>query len=317
MPFSCCDRNFQVDCSKDTVLEFNRIKTHLASRTKHSQTDSNEKCPDAEITRPRISAVEFESLDDVADLVEFSKHADKNPKVVSWTVNDAMRIIRPFIGLAPQDWPTESERVQLLLSLEVPDSKAPKELLDFMSGPLEEYEAKWMFPVDGCLSRAHITISLNDIFSVIKPLAEKEWCAWTEDEVENVVQVLGGGPAIDAQGVTPEADSAWWQFYDKWEQYLINNPAIKRRVDPYCVFINVMGKIPPPGLDASFQQYPPRNVVAALRAAGALSPPVNGCLYVRSFATQAAASHFVGWMQSRFADLRAWVTKGGAMPVYY
>ena len=130
----------------------------------------------------------------------------------------------------------------------------------------------------------------------------------------NVVQVLGGGPAIDAQGATPEADSTWWQFYDKWEEFLINNPAIKRRVDPYCVFINVIGQIPPPGLDVSFQQYQPRNVIGALRA---LSPPVNGCLYVRSFSTQAAASHFVGWMQSRFAGLRAWVTKGGAMPVYY
>ncbi len=306
--------NFQGDRSRETALEFSRIQSHLASRVKHSQTDSEEKCPDSEITRRRIDMVQLESLEDVADLVEFSNQAYENPKIVSWTVNDAMRIIRPFIGLSPRDWPTESERMQLLLSLKVPVSTAPKELLDFMSGPLEEYEAKWMFPVDGCLSRAHITISLNDIFSVIKPLAEKESCAWTAEEVENVVQVLGGGPAIDGHGATPEADSAWWQFYDKWEPYLINNPAIKRRVDPFCVFINVMGGIPPPGLDASLQQYPPHNVARVVRALGA---PVNGCLYVRSFSTLAAATHFVGWMQSRFADLRAWVTKGGAMPVYY
>ena len=178
------DSNFQGDCSKETVSGFSRIKNHLESRIKHSQTDSEEKCPNAEINRCRVNMVELESLDDVADLVEFSKQAETNTKIVSWTVNDAMRIIRPFIGLAPRDWPTESERLQLLLSLEVPESTAPKELLDFMSGPLEEYEAKWMFPVDGCLSRAHITISLNDIFPAIKPLAEKESCAWTAEEVE-------------------------------------------------------------------------------------------------------------------------------------
>lgn len=90
----------------------------------------------------------------------------------------------------------------LLESLEVPESAGPSQaaLKKFMSGPLAECEAKWRYPDDGCLNQVHITLSFNDnIYELIKPMAEKEINLWTDVEVEAAATILGGWPSINAR----------------------------------------------------------------------------------------------------------------------
>ena len=142
---------------------------------------------------------------------------------------------------------------------------------------------------------------------VDKPIKE-----WTDSEVEAAVQLLGGGPSLDGREATPEADDAWWSFVDKWSEFLCENPAIKRKVDPFWVFIDVLGVAPPPALAGALAAFSP--VPGAAAAAG---PGLNGSAYVLPFGNLGDARHFIGWLQGSVPGLRAWLINNIAAPVYY
>jgi hypothetical protein len=265
-------------------------------------------------SKNNMSVEQFETLDDVADLVAFADGAHKNGLDVTaaWPPEAALRIIGPLLNRSPKDWPCESRRIELLERLLLDEASAPRQIREFMRGPLIEYHANWRVPSNSCLWQAHVTHSLNSVFPIIKPMVDKPSKEWTDTEVEAAVQLLGGGPSLDGREATPEADDAWWRFVDKWSDFLCENPAIKRRVDPFWVFIDVLGVAPPPALAGALAGFPP----VAGAAAGAGSG-LNGSAYVLPFGTREDARHFIGWLQGSVPGLRAWLTNNIVAPVYY
>jgi hypothetical protein len=220
-----------------------------------------------------------------------------------------MRIISPLLHRSPKEWPCE-----LLERLLVDEESVPKSAQSFMQGPLLEYHANWRVPSRLCLWQAHVTHSLNGVYSVIKPMVDKPSSEWTEGEVEAAVQLLGlgGGPSLDGRGVSQEADDAWWRFVDKWSKFLVEHPAIQRRVDPFWVIIDLLGVSAPPALAGALAGFPPASGLAV-----GPGPGLNGSAYFLPFAAGADARHFIGWLQASVPGLRARLTKNVSAPVFY
>ena len=289
------------------LADISRMKDSTEARKKRRFTKF-------QTSKIEMSVEKFEALDDVADLVSFADGAHKGGLNVTatWPPEAVLRIIAPLLNRPPKDWPCESRRIELLERLLVDETSAPRRVREFLQGPLLKYHTHWRVPSKSCLWQAHVTHSLNSILPIIKPMVDKPSKEWTGSEVEAAVQLLGGGPSLDGREATPEADDAWWQFVDKWSDFLCENPAVKRRVDPFWVFIDVLGAAPPPALAGVLARFPP--VAGAAVGAG---PGLNGSPYVLPFGTRDSARHFIGWLQGSVPGLRAWLTSNVVAPVYY
>lgn len=170
---------------------------------------------------------------------------------------------------------------------------------------------KWENVGDNCLWQANVTYSMKTILDVVAPMIHKASKDWTDSEIESAVQVLGGGPSIEAAGASNEEMSDWGIFVEKWETFVYQNPAILRRVDPFYVIIDVFGAPPPAALAGAVAAFPPAG--SAFPGPG---PGLNGSPYILPFARLEYASYFVGHIQNSCPGLRAWVTRNVMAPIH-
>ncbi len=251
-----------------------------------------------------------ESLEDIEDLVKFAK-AHENDSLASWSAAAVSRIIAPLLNLPPEHWPLQSKRVELLGILPVDDEDSTPENQNFIEGPLAEYIERWENVGDNCLWQADVTYSINHILNVVAPMVHKAAKDWTHSEIESAVQVLGGGPSIEAAGASSEEMRDWEIFAEKWETFVYNTPAILRRVDPFYVILDVFGAAPPAALAGAIAAFPPPG--SAFPGPG---PGLNGCPYILPFARLEHASYFVGHIQHACPGLHAWVTRNVVAPLH-
>ena len=249
-------------------------------------------------------------LEDIQDLVKFAK-AHENDGFTSWSAAAASRIIAPLLNLPPERWPLQSRRVELLGNLPVDDEDTTPEIENFIEGPLAEYIEKWEKVGDNCLWQADVTYSIKHIMSVVAPMVHKATKDWTHSEIESAIQVLGGGPSIEAAGASGEEMRDWAIFDEKWETFVYQNPAILRRLDPIYVIINVFGAAPPVALAGAIAAFPPAG--STFPAPG---PGLNGCPYLLPFLNMEHATYFVGYIQNACPGLHAWVSRNLHAPFH-
>lgn len=92
----------------------------------------------------------------------------------------------------------------------------------------------------------------------------------------------------------------------------MENPKIRREVDPYFVIIDVLGVVANAAIAPSIANFPPTKSPANPPGA-----PVNGNVHLLPFESQADARQFIGWIQRAVPGLRCWLTNNIAAPVYY
>ncbi len=271
---------------------------------------SNSACTQASKEENYSGSDHLESLEDIEDLVQFAK-AHEDDSFASWSAAAVSRIIAPLLNLPPEHWPLQSRRVELLGILPVDGEDSTPENQNFIEGPLAEYIDKWENVGENCLWQANVTYSIKHILNVIASMIHKAIKDWTHSEIESAVQVLGGGPSIEAAGASNEELRDWGIFVEKWEAFVYKNPSILRRVDPLYVILDVFGAPPPAALAGAIAAFPPAGSAFPGPGAG-----LNGSPYILPFARLEHATYFVGYIQLACPGLRAWVTKNVVAPLH-
>ena len=122
------------------------------------------------------SVAAMESLADVLDLAATASAADE------WSVEEAQRILAPLRTRAPIDWPCDSQRLELWdRRVFDRDACSDASLLAFLDSDLEEYKARYATPAAGCLRMQDTCVSLDEVYSVIKPLLPLPSAEWTDE----------------------------------------------------------------------------------------------------------------------------------------
>ena len=254
-----------------------------------------------------MSIADIEAMDDISDLRDAPLPSAGS---VSWSVKDFRRIIAPFLNRAPKDWPPGSLRIELLSSREYPPHNALcLEEITFLVSSLRNYEENYR-DSPGCWRYDSLSVPVQDLHEIVKPLIEAGVSNWTPALIEPAVEILRGRNSVDSRNATAEALEAWWTFQELWVPYVTEHPDLQRKLDPYFIVLDIGGGVPA-GLQGHIANYPPAGC-----AFGA-PVPLNGSNFVFASPSRQAAAHFVGTLQVNMPGLRAWITQGNiAAPTY-
>lgn len=253
-----------------------------------------------------MSAQDIEGMADVEDLLSADGQTPLNSAPAT-----IRRLISPLQHLELQDWPLESNRVNIITQLEFDVENLECDMRLFFEKTLPLYLSDFQFCAKDCLRRDQPSVHISEICKAIQGLVGVPIVKWPEECIERCVATLRGRSSIDARGARGEDIDSWFQFAPTWLKFVSDNPRILRIMDPFWVVINVVGTAPTANLLAAIAAYP---------LVGSTAPPLNagldGCPYYIPFASHPDARHFAGYIKGA-CGLHSWVTSTNCNPPVY
>ncbi len=259
-------------------------------------------------------------------------YAYQQPFGKRWTSDQARQILGPLLTTPVEKWndgiQDTSRRIDIFCMLGMDYHEMGEELYKWVMRTLP----KWVAPPpppSQCIVRPphERDVRAADLHPYIKPLLEKDWEDWDHQEVEPIVELLGGRSSVLAEG-NMEAASSYMRFCVPWASYLNAHPKVKARVDPILVIAVVGGGAAlPQGFAKAVTNYPGFTAQVppggAAVPAGTLplapGPHLNGQGYTWNFGLGPVerVTHFIGFMQGAVPGLHFWQINASSPPVYY